>query len=109
MSETHEGIGAQGEVEVIEPTPEQSRDERVVALTRLIVSAVTIVNIVAAAFGWQPLGIDAEQLYLGLSTIAAIAANVWSWWRNNNMTEAAQVGQMVTDRIKSGEITEGVE
>lgn len=88
----------------IDPSPEESKNERAMAAVRLIVSLVTIINIVAQPFGWQPLGIDAEQLYLVISTAGAIIANIWAWWKNNNCSEAAQAGQKLIDAIKSGEL-----
>lgn len=85
------------------PTPEESRNERAMAAVRLVVALATVVNIVAQPFGWQPLGIDAEQLYAVISGAAAIVAGVWTWWKNNNVSTAAQTGQNLTDAIKRGE------
>lgn len=76
------------------------KDARAIAITRLIVSMVTIINVIAAAFGWEPLGVDGETVYLIVSMILAVVANVWSWWKNNNMTKAAQAGQAVIDELK---------
>lgn len=87
----------------IAPSAEESKNERVMAAVRLIVAIVTVVNIIAQPFGWQPLGVDSEQLYMVLSGIASIAATLWAWWKNNNVSHAAQAGQRVTDTIKSGE------
>lgn len=90
-------------VERYGPTPEESRNERAMAAVRLIVAIVTVVNVVAQPFGWQPLGIDEGQLYTVISGIGAIAATLWAWWRNNNVSRAAQTGQNLTDEIKRGE------
>ena len=88
------------------PTAEESKNEQVMAAVRLIVAIVTVINIVAQPFGWQPLGIDSEQLYMVLSGFAAIAASIWAWWKNNNCTKAAQAGQQLTDTIKSGGVVD---
>lgn len=85
----------------IAPTAEESKNERVMAAVRLIVAIATVINIVAQPFGWQPLGIDQEQLYMVLSGIASTIATIWAWWKNNNVTKAAQAAQRVTDTIKS--------
>lgn len=87
----------------IAPSAEESKNERVLAAVRLVVAIVTVINIVAQPFGWQPLGIDQEQLYMVLSGAASIAATLWAWWKNNNVSHASQGGQRVTDAIKSGE------
>ena len=87
----------------ITPTPEEVKDERAMAFVRLIVSIVTIVNVIAAQFGWQPLGIDGEMAYNAVSSIAAVITMVWAWWKNNNVTEAAIAGQKVIDELKNAE------
>lgn len=84
----------------ITPTSEEIKDERAMAFVRLIVSIVTIVNVIAAQFGWQPLGIDGEMVYNVVSSIAAVMTMVWAWWKNNNVTEAAVAGQKITDMMK---------
>lgn len=98
----HVGVGER-EVDVapsLAPTSEEARNERAMAVVRLVVALATVVNIVAQPFGWEPLGIDAEALYAVLSGAGAIAASLWAWWKNNNVTRAAQAGQRVTDAIK---------
>lgn len=82
------------------PTPEEAKNERAMAIVRLCVSLATIINIVASGFGWEPLGLDAELLYTVISGSAAIIATLWAWWKNNNLTDAAQAGQKVIDIIK---------
>ncbi len=67
---------------------------RLVALVRLL-----------AAFASQGLALlgmklDAELVaQLGLCALA-VAATAWVWWRNNNWTTAAQIGQLVIAAIK---------
>lgn len=96
-------------VDVTAPTPEETRNERAMAIVRLVVSVVTIVNIVAAQFGWEPLGVDADQLYMVVSSALAIAASLWAWWKNNNMTLAAIAGQRTTDAYRARHLAEGGE
>lgn len=98
-----QAMAAAGEPTEIGPTSEESHNERAMAIVRLIVSVVTIINIVAAQFGWAPLGLDSELLYTVISGGFAIAASIWAWWKNNNMTEAAQAAQNVLDLIKHGD------
>lgn len=67
---------------------------RLIALVRLL-----------AAFASQGLALlgmklDAEFVsQLGLCALA-VAATAWAWWRNNNWTTAAQIGQLVIAAIK---------
>lgn len=67
------------------------------AFARLIVSMAAAV---AATFGWT---LDADFLLNITLSIIAIFLFVYScWWKNNNVTEAAQESQRVLDEIKAG-------
>lgn len=71
--------------------------ERLVAVARL---ACQLVATAAAGFG---LAVDAESLAtVALCALAAVAG-LWSWWKNNNVTAAAQDAQKVLDGIKGGQ------
>lgn len=68
--------------------------ERVMAVCRLI---VMLVASVAGGFG---LSIDPDGLATIVSCAVALAAGVWSWWSNNNITQAAQEAQKYLDGIR---------
>lgn len=71
--------------------------ERAVAVARL---ACQLVATAAAGFG---LAVDAESLStVALCALAAVAG-LWSWWKNNNVSEAAQEAQRVLRGIKEGD------
>lgn len=76
------------------------KNSKAMAITRLIVALVTIINVIAGAFGWEPLGLDGELVYNVVSGILAIVAIIWAWWKNNNISRAAMYGQYVTNNIK---------
>ena len=69
-------------------------------IVRIIVSLVTMINACAAAFGFDPLNVDEGTIYTVVSFVAAVAAWVWGFWKNNNFTEAAKKGQVVVDEMK---------
>ena len=69
--------------------------ERVMAVVRL---ACVLATTVAAGFG---LALDADALYTGAACVLAVASYVWSWWKNNNVTKAAQDAQAYLDSIKN--------
>ena len=69
--------------------------ERLAAVIRLV---VTLIVTTASMLGYA---LDADALYSVVSTIAAAALIVWAWWRNNNITLAAQEGQKLTDALKA--------
>lgn len=69
-------------------------------VVRIIVSLVAAINACAAAFGFDPLNIDEGTIYTVVSFVAAVAAWVWGFWKNNNFTEAAKKGQAVINEEK---------
>lgn len=68
--------------------------ERVVAVVRL---AVTLAASVAGGFG---LAVDPDGLATIVACGVALVAGVWSWWKNNNVTKAAQDAQAYLDGIR---------
>lgn len=71
--------------------------ERIKAVARL---AVMLAASVAGGFG---LTVDSDALLTVVLCAVALVAGVWSWWKNNNLTDAAQAAQEVLDGIKGGE------
>ena len=71
--------------------------ERIAAIARLV---VTLVCAVAGGLG---LTIDPDALATGGFCALALTAFVYSWWKNNNLTEAATKAQQYLDEIKRGE------
>lgn len=70
--------------------------ERVLAIARL---ACTLAATVAAGCG---IGLDADALFVGIACVTATGCYAWSWWKNNNVTQAAQEAQKVLDEIRKG-------
>lgn len=71
--------------------------ERVRAIVTIVVTAiVNVLNVIGYA-------IDLDAWLCAALSAASVACIVWSWWRNNNITEAAMVGDALTTSIKRGE------
>lgn len=69
--------------------------ERIKAIVTIVVTA--IVNI-ANVCGWA---LDAETwITAALSVLSAISV-IYSWWKNNNVTNAAIEAQKVLDTLKA--------
>ena len=68
--------------------------ERIIAIARLI---CTLAASIAAGCG---LALDADALYTVAAALIAAVCYVWSWWSNNNVTQAAQAAQKYLDSIK---------
>lgn len=69
--------------------------ERIVAIVRLL---VMLVSAVAGGFG---LTVDPDALATIVACGVALVSGVYSWWRNNNITVAAQDAQRYLDEIKA--------
>lgn len=66
-----------------------------IAIVRLVVGLLAGVF---AAMGWA---FDADfWANIGLSAMAVVVAVYALWWKNNNVTSAAQEAQAVLDEIK---------
>lgn len=74
--------------------------ERAKAITAIVVTAiVNVLNVLGYA-------LDLDTWLNAALSIASAACVVWVWWRNNNMTEAAMVGDAMTTELKRGEADE---
>ncbi len=70
---------------------------KVVAFIRLL---APLVSTALALFG---VTVDANAILIGLICIAALGTYIWAWWKNNNITKAAQEAQLVLDAAKESE------
>lgn len=75
--------------------------ERVKAIIRLIVALVPVFNIVLVQAGKSPLPFTQDEVNAGLSTVVAVLGIFWAWWKNNNMTKAAQSMQPALNELKA--------
>lgn len=69
--------------------------ERIVAIVRLL---VMLASAVAGGFG---LTVDPDALGTIAACAVALAAGVYGWWKNNNLTTAAQDAQAYLDAVKA--------
>lgn len=69
--------------------------ERIKAIITIVVTAaVNIANI----YGYA---VDADTAVTTALTVFSFVCIVYSWWKNQNVTFAAQQGQLVVNRIKN--------
>lgn len=69
------------------------QNEKTLAIVRLIVGLITIINLLLAARGYQPIELDESLITTVVSGIIAIGAYLWSWWKNNNISHNAKQAQ----------------
>lgn len=72
-------------------------------ITRIIVSAIILLNIVLTLFGANPLPVDESAIFGIVSTVLLIADHAYNTWKNFNVTPEAVTAQTVTDALKQGE------
>lgn len=71
--------------------------ERAKAVASIAITAgANVANVVGFA-------VDAEPFVTAVTSVISAGAIVWCWWRNNNITEGAMVGDALTTEIKRGE------
>lgn len=73
--------------------------EQIKAIATLGVALAALALVFAIAFG----AVDADALTGAVAAVLAIGSTVVAWWRNNNVTEAAQDAQKVLDGLKGKE------
>lgn len=71
-------------------------------IIRTIVTGVTMINMILTVFDINPLPWSEEELYSGLSAIAAAVSAVWSWWKNNSFTKEAIEADNLLKELKDG-------
>lgn len=74
--------------------------QRIEAVARLLVALVPVANIVLIEFGKNPLPFTQDQVSVGISSVVSVLGIFWAWWKNNNMTRAAQSLQETLDELK---------
>ena len=75
------------------------QNEKTLAIVRLVVGLITIINLLLLKSGYSPLEIDEGLITTVISGIVAIGAYIWSWWKNNNVTKKAQEAQTYKNEL----------
>ena len=69
-------------------------------LMGIVRGLVPVIVTVLTMFG---ISADVDIIITVIGSILSIITFVWSWWKNNNITLAAQQAQKVLDELKSEE------
>lgn len=69
-------------------------------MIRTIVTMLTMLNMILTMIGKNPIPFAEEELYTTLSSLAAGAATIWSWWKNNSFTKNALAADEYLKELK---------
>ena len=72
-------------------------------IARTAALAVTLLNMILTAAGKNPLPFSDTDVYLAVTTVAAIVASVIAWWKNNSFTKAARYGDVAMNTYREAE------
>lgn len=75
---------------------DENKTQTLMAFVRL---ACMLITTGLAMFG---ITVDADALFVGAMIVLALAAYIWAWWKNNNVTTAATEAQKVLEELKHG-------
>lgn len=70
------------------------------AIVRLVALVILMLNQALVTFGYNPLPFSDEQVYEAVSIAALVVMTIYSWWKNNNITDISLAGQSEIERIK---------
>lgn len=70
-------------------------------IIRTAILVLALVNQVLVAFGKSAIPVEDANVDLLISTVWTIAAAIWSWWKNNNITKEAIAAQVYLDALKN--------
>lgn len=73
---------------------EYSKKEAAIAIIR---GVVPVVVMFLTMFG---ISADADVIITAVGAAIALVTFVWSWWKNNNITQAAQQAQTFLNELK---------
>lgn len=73
---------------------------KVKAIIRLMIMIVLTVNAGLTLAGINPIPFDESAFTEAATQVAAGISIVWSWWKNANITEAAQYSQTILKAVK---------
>ena len=75
---------------------DESKKQTLMAFIRLACSLIT------TGLALYGVSVDADALFVLAMIVVALAAYIWSWWKNNNVSTAATEAQKVLEELKHG-------
>ena len=75
---------------------DESKKQTLMAFVRLACMLIT------TGLAMVGITVDADALFVGAMIVLALAAYIWAWWKNNNVTTAATEAQKILEELKQG-------
>ena len=75
---------------------DESKKQTLMAFIRLACSLIT------TGLALYGVSVDADALFVLAMIVVALVAYIWSWWKNNNVTDAATEAQKILEELKQG-------
>ena len=79
--------------------------ERTKSIVLLLVQLFSVVQTGLSIAGISQLPFTSDQVSTAITGVIAVIVSIYSWWRNNNVTEAAVQGQQVVNAVKLAQDT----
>ena len=73
------------------------------AITRIIVTGVLFINAMLTMAGKNPIPLDETAVGVVVSGLLSGVAILWSWWKNNNITQNALKAQETKELLDAGQ------
>lgn len=70
-------------------------------IVRTVALAVTWANLALVQAGWEVLPWSEEAIGTGVSGVLAFGVSVWTYWKNNSVTDEAKFADEVLDDLKT--------
>lgn len=74
-------------------------------ISTLVIAVLSLVNMILSWLGLPQLVFDNTTIYTVVSAIITVISWLGVVWFNFNFTDASKAGQLVINKIKSGEVT----
>lgn len=78
------------------------KNVKIGTIVRLIVMILSMVNMLLTVNGKNPLPWSEDEMYIGLSQVAAIITTIWTWWKNNSFTKEAIKADEYLEDLRNG-------
>lgn len=75
------------------------------AITRLAVLVILLLNQALVTLGYNPLPFSDEQIYEAVSSVLTVLVAIYTWYKNNDTTDAAVAGTAVTKDLKNKKLS----